>query len=88
MTSVDAPEGEIPVLRTLLRRLLGRDGRPEGDVRTDPARANARHTSRDGTAQGVSTTSTAGAEEYVGRVAGDEDFSGETGAERRASGRS
>ena len=55
----------------LLQRLTGRDGRGEADVVGDPARADARDTNGG---------------EYVGRTADDEDFSGETGAERRAGG--
>jgi hypothetical protein len=56
-------------LKSLLQRVTGRDGRGESDVVGDPARADARNTNHG---------------EYVGRVADDEDFSGETGAERRA----
>jgi hypothetical protein len=56
-------------LKQLLERFTGKDGRGEADVVGDPARADSRETSGG---------------EYVGRIADDEDFSGETGAERRA----
>jgi hypothetical protein len=56
-------------LKPVIQRLTGQDGRGEADVEGDPARADARNTNGG---------------EYVGRVAEDEDFSGETGAERRA----
>ena len=59
------------MLRKLIDRMLGRDGRAEADVKPDPHRVDARHT---------------GDGEYVGRVAGDDHFAGETGAERRARG--
>jgi hypothetical protein len=72
------------MLRQLIDRMLGRDGRAEADVRGDPARVNARAATGEVSGRSGSTTSTHGAEGYVGRVAGDEDFSGETGAERRA----
>lgn len=55
------------MLRKLIDRMLGRDGRAEADVAPDPARVDARG---DGGA--------------VGRVSADEDFTGETGGERRA----
>lgn len=55
------------MLRGLMDRLLGRDGRAEADVDPDPARVDARG------GDGAS----------VGRIAKDEDWSGETGAERR-----
>lgn len=59
----------------------------ESDVDTDDAVANSRDTgggdSDDGDA--ASTTGTGPTEEFVGRVAGqDEGYAGETGAEARA----
>jgi hypothetical protein len=56
-------------LKQLIERFTGKDGRGESDVVGDPARADSRETNSG---------------EYVGRIADDEDFSGETGAERRA----
>jgi hypothetical protein len=53
--------------RELLDRMTGKGGNAEADVQADPARADSRDP--DGS--------------YVGRTAADEDFSGETGAERR-----
>jgi hypothetical protein len=55
--------------RHLIERVTGKDGRGESDVAGDPARVDSRETNGG---------------EYVGRIAEDEDFSGETGAERRA----
>lgn len=70
----------------MVERLLGRDGRAEADVQGDAAVATARHVGGDPDRVPTEggTTGTTQADEYVGRVAGDEDFSGETGAERRA----
>ena len=58
----------------------------EDDVDADPARVDSRATGGDPDRRDTEggTTGTSEAEEFVGRVAGDEDFSGETGAERRA----
>ncbi len=58
----------------------------ESDVDADPARADSRATGGDPDRRDNEggTTGTSEAEEFVGRVAGDDDFSGETGAERRA----
>lgn len=58
----------------------------EADVEPDPARTDSRATGGDPDRRDTEggTTGTSKAEEFVGRVAGDEDFSGETGAERRA----
>lgn len=59
----------------------------ESDVDTDDSLANARDTGGGNTEGGdsESTTGTGDSEEYVGRVAGqDEGYAGETGAEARA----
>lgn len=59
----------------------------ESDVDTDEAVANARETggSDEDGADAAGTTGTGQTEEYVGRVAGqDEGYAGETGAEARA----
>ena len=58
----------------------------ESDVDADPARTDSRATGGDPDRRDTEggTTGTSEAEEFVGRIAGDEDFSGETGAERRA----
>ncbi|GAA0621661.1 hypothetical protein GCM10009547_25470 [Sporichthya brevicatena] len=58
----------------------------EDDVQPDEARVDSRATGGDPDRRHTEggTTGTSRAEEFVGRVAGDEDFSGETGAERRA----
>ena len=58
----------------------------EPEVQPDPARVDSRATggAPDRRDNEGGTTGTSQAEEFVGRVAGDEDFSGETGAERRA----
>jgi hypothetical protein len=68
-----------------LRALLGRP-RPAEDVRPDRHTARTRETGgpdRDDT-DSAATTGTGRTEEYVGRVAGqDEGFAGETGAEAR-----
>jgi hypothetical protein len=75
-----------------LRRLFGRrrpvpDG--ESDVAADPYLARSRATGgrpTDAEDRGA-TTGTGDSEEFVGRVAGqDEGFAGDTGAERRARG--
>lgn len=55
-------------LKQLLDRFTGKDGRGEADVVGDPARVDSRETNGG---------------EYVGRIADDEDWSGETGADRR-----
>ncbi|MGQ0847129.1 MAG: hypothetical protein ACT4QF_23670 [Sporichthyaceae bacterium] len=70
----------------LLRRLLGRDGRAESDVRGDDSRVDARHVGGDPDriAQEGTTTGTGSGGHFVGRVAGDDDFAGEDGADRRA----
>lgn len=65
--------------------MSGRE-KTEADVDPDTARADSRATGGDPdkrTTEG-GTTGTSEAEEFVGRVAGDDDFSGETGAERRS----
>ncbi len=74
------------MLKGLLQRMLGRDGRTEADVRPDPANSNSRAVdgSRTGRDSDGSTTGTSPNGDYVGLVAGDADFTGETGAERRA----
>jgi hypothetical protein len=54
-------------MRQILDRLLGRAGNTEADVAADPPRVDSREP--DG--------------EYVGRVAPDDDFAGETSADRR-----
>lgn len=59
----------------------------ESDVDTDEAVANARETggSDEDGADAVGTTGTGQTEQYVGRVAGqDEGYAGETGAEARS----
>ncbi len=57
----------------------------EGDVDPDPVRTDSRATGGDPDRHNEGgTTGTSDAGEFVGRVAGDDDFSGETGAERRA----
>lgn len=59
----------------------------EDDVDTDDALANARDTGGAAKDEGDSatTTGTGASEEFVGRVAGqDEGYAGETGAEARA----
>lgn len=58
----------------------------ESEVQPDDARVDSRATGGDPDRRDNEggTTGTSNAEEFVGRVAGDEDFSGETGAERRA----
>ncbi len=58
----------------------------ESDVDADVARTDSRATGGDPDRRDTEggTTGTSQAEEFVGRIAGDEDFSGETGAERRA----
>ena len=58
----------------------------EADVDADVARTDSRATGGDPDRRHTEggTTGTSEAEEFVGRVAGDDDFSGETGAERRA----
>ena len=60
--------------------------RTEADVASDPARVDTRATGGDPEKRVTEggTTGTSESEEFVGRVAGDDDFSGETGAERRA----
>jgi len=63
------------------------DNERESDVDTDDAVANARDTGggEDTGGDSASTTGTGNTEEYVGRVAGqDEGYAGETGAEARA----
>ena len=57
--------------KELLDRFTGKDGRGEADVVGDSARVDSRETNGG---------------EYVGRIADDEDFTGESGAERRAGG--
>ncbi len=73
-------------IREMVEKITGKDGRGEADVDPDDARADARDTGGDEnrTPQEGTTTGTAEGGEFVGRVAGDDDFSGETGAERRA----
>ena len=62
----------------------------EDDVATDDRLANSRTTGgatngETGTGDETGTTGTGDTEEYVGRVAGDDEgYAGETGAERRA----
>ncbi|MBA3525247.1 MAG: hypothetical protein H0T85_12025 [Geodermatophilaceae bacterium] len=59
----------------------------EDDVATDDALANSRDAGGADTDDGdsASTTGTGASEEFVGRVAGqDEGYAGETGAEARA----
>lgn len=72
-------------IRGIIDRVLGRGGNAEADVAADPALADSREHGGDPgrrPAEG-GTTGTSEGGEYVGRVAGDEDFSGETGADRR-----
>lgn len=60
---------------------------PAEDVEQDPTLANSRVTGGRDTQEGdaATTTGTGETEEYVGRVAGqDEGFAGQTGAEARA----
>jgi hypothetical protein len=69
-----------------LRRLFGRDGRAESDVIGDDARVDSREVGGDPgrVPQEGTTTGTGAGGEFVGRVGGDDDWSGEDGAERRA----
>ena len=71
---------------SLLRRLFGRDGRAERDVIGDESRVNARHVGGDPDRVPLegTTTGTGSGGQFVGRVAGDDDFSGEQGADRRS----
>lgn len=66
--------------------MTGTHRKSEDDVAGDAAVAETRATGGDADQRPREggTTGTTVAEEFVGRVAGDEDFSGETGAERRA----
>lgn len=66
-----------------------KNSQSEEDVSGDPQLAESRETGgnpgdQDGT-DGTSTTGTAESQEFVGRVAGDDEgYAGETGAEARA----
>jgi hypothetical protein len=75
-----------PIVDAVERGGSARHRGAQSDVEADPARVDARETGGDPARAATEggTTGTTEAEEFVGRVAGDEDFSGETGAERRA----
>lgn len=74
--------------RRMLGRILHRAPRSEADAAGDEARADSRKesTSDRRTTEGGTTGSSANGS-FVGRVSGDDHFSGETGAERRAASR-
>ncbi|MBA3744231.1 hypothetical protein [Sporichthya sp.] len=73
-------------IHDIVEKITGDDGRAEADVEPDNARADARDIGGDEnrTPQEGTTTGTGAGGEFVGRVGGDDNFSGETGAERRA----
>ncbi len=79
MTGESSAQGPVDELR-------GRTPTAEADVQGDPARVDSREEGGDPDRRvnegGTTGTSVNGS--FVGRVAGDDDFSGETGAEVRA----
>lgn len=72
-------------MRQTIAKILHRAPRAEFDAAGDDARVDSREQGGEHQRAGEGgTTGSSTSESFVGRVAGDDHFAGETGAERRA----